>query len=960
MFSRFNIQTLFIGFAAVLVVMFGVLNVLERVSQPPIADDGVTWKKTRLGLTVVTVRGGSPAERAGVIPGDVLRAIILPGKDEETPIAISDVWQVQYYLDEVVGIGGNVTYVVERFNPLGVSKDLWNADLREIIPQPTTLWLDVYMALVGITYLGIGLTVYLKHEQKGQGLHFFAACILSFMYLFYIPSGSYEGFDKLIFLLDYAALVLLCPTFFHFCATFPHRSDWLDRHRWSLKAIYAPGTILVTLQALYIYLGKWSQFLLDIEPWLKNFSILHFAGYFIASAGIVIVTYAQTQSPMLRQQIKWIVWGLTLGILPWIFFYAIPYLWGIEVTPPMKAVAIGPTIFVPLSFGYSLVRYRLMDVDVIVRRSFSYALTTLSVVMIFMLGVVKAADWFREMFPTVSAGATTLLQVVVMSCGAILYAPLKNWLQERIDRFFYGARYDTRLRVDDFGRTMAATTALPELLNALANKLSETLSVSDLAIFITRPIDSGKPVFIKAFVSGDLQDVEVPAEISSRLVMAGPRGYVVDERFIRSSFGLTYFFPCIARERMVAVIALGKTVNRTLLTSEDTDLLRGLAPYVAVAIENSLLYESEQERARELSQVKEFNENIIESINVGIVAVDLNGRITACNGAIEEMFGFSAREVEGLPFETVLESDLIRTIKEVTGGVWILEDVRNIYRSRTRGVDGQPLVVNVSISPLETRHSDVAGALVCIEDITGRVRLEEQLREADKLSSIGLLAAGVAHEVNTPLTGISSYTQMLLKQISEDDPKHGVLEKIRRQTVRASDIVNNLLNFSRTGNSVFSQLYIGKLLDDTLQLLEPQLNNTRIEVCRDYAHALTPVIGHAGKLQQVFMNLILNARDAMPNGGVLTISAQEEEKNLLVRVIDTGMGISSENITKIYDPFFTTKEVGRGTGLGLAVSYGIIQEHAGHIFAESEPGKGTTFTIKLPTVGFEALQAVGD
>jgi PAS domain S-box-containing protein len=960
MVSRLNIQMTLVGFATLLVVMVGVLNVLERVAQRPVADDGVRWEKTKLGLRVGSVRQGSPAERAGVIPGDVLRGLVLPNRAEEGPIEISDDWQVQYYLDEEIGIGGNVTYIVERFNPLGVSKDLWEADLRDISPLPTNLWLDIYLALIGTIYLGIGLFVALKHEHRGLGGHFFAVCLFSFIYLFFNSSGQFEGFDKLVFLLDYSALVLLCPTFFHFCATFPHRSEWLDRHPWSLKVIYAPATALIALRISHLYLGKWSQFLLDLGPVLKKASMIHFTGFFIASAGIVIVTYAQATAPLLRQQIKWIVWGLTLGVLPWLVFYGIPLVLGIEPTPFTEAVAIGPTILVPLSFGYSIARYRLMDVDVIVRRSFSYALTTLSVVMIFMLGVVKAADWFREMFPTVSSGATTLLQVLVLSSGAILYAPLKNWLQERIDRIFYGARYDTRLRVDDFGRTMAATTALGELLNALANKLSETLSVSDLAIFITRPGESGKVVFVKAFVSGNLQDVEIPSEIASKLAMAGPRGYVVDERAIRGSFGLTYFFPCIARERMVAVIALGKTVNRTLLTSEDTDLLRGLAPYVAVAIENSLLYESEQERARELSQLKEFNENIIESINVGIVAVDLNGRITACNGAIEEMFGFSARQVEGLPFETVLESDLIRTIKEVTGGAWILEDVRNIYRSRTRGVDGQPLVVNVSISPLETRHSDVAGALVCIEDITSRVRLEEQLREADKLSSIGLLAAGVAHEVNTPLTGISSYTQMLLKQISEDDPKHGVLEKIRRQTVRASDIVNNLLNFSRTGNSVFSQLYIGKLLDDTLQLLEPQLNNTRIEVCRDYAHALTPVVGHAGKLQQVFMNLILNARDAMPNGGILTISAQEEEKNLIVRVSDTGMGISPENITKIYDPFFTTKEVGRGTGLGLAVSYGIIQEHAGHIFAESEPEKGTTFTIKLPTVAFEQLQAVGD
>jgi signal transduction histidine kinase len=222
------------------------------------------------------------------------------------------------------------------------------------------------------------------------------------------------------------------------------------------------------------------------------------------------------------------------------------------------------------------------------------------------------------------------------------------------------------------------------------------------------------------------------------------------------------------------------------------------------------------------------------------------------------------------------------------------------------------------------------------------------------------LAAGVAHEVNTPLAGISSYAQMLLQQVPDEDPKRKLLEKIQVQTVRASGIVNNLLNFSRTGDLQFRELDVNRILDDTLQLLEPQLRNAKFEIVKHYTQDLPAAYGNASKLQQVFMNLILNARDAMASGGRLTILTRLVETSLVIDFRDTGVGIAPENIARIYDPFFTTKEVGQGTGLGLALSYGIIQEHGGRIFVESRPGEGAHFTIKLPTAFSRQMQAASD
>ncbi len=317
------------------------------------------------------------------------------------------------------------------------------------------------------------------------------------------------------------------------------------------------------------------------------------------------------------------------------------------------------------------------------------------------------------------------------------------------------------------------------------------------------------------------------------------------------------------------------------------------------------------------------------------------------------MLGLSREQAIGKVIGEIFDDAFALNLENILGkSRWHLTEIRNAYKLLTTGANGKLLILNVAVAPLRSSASTrQTGAIIVLEDVTSRVKLEDSLQQNEKLSSIGLLAAGVAHEVNTPLTGVSSYTQMLLGMIPETDPKHALLRKVQKQTDRASNIVGNLLNFSRTGNATeFVEINVNKLLDDTLQLLEPQFRQTEIEIVKNYATAPPKIFGNAGKLQQVFTNLIINARDAMfGSGGSITLKTDfENNGEIIVEVSDTGSGIAPENIGKIYDPFFTTKGVGSGTGLGLAVSYGIVQEHAGMITAISEVGEGTTFRIVFP------------
>jgi two-component system, NtrC family, sensor kinase len=251
---------------------------------------------------------------------------------------------------------------------------------------------------------------------------------------------------------------------------------------------------------------------------------------------------------------------------------------------------------------------------------------------------------------------------------------------------------------------------------------------------------------------------------------------------------------------------------------------------------------------------------------------------------------------------------------------------------------------------------------VLVDDITDRIQLETQLTQAEKLSSIGLLAAGVAHEVNTPLAVISSYTQMLSKHMRDDQRLAPVLEKITQQTFRASEIVNGLLNFSRTSGAEFTSVDLNQILRDTQVLLEHQFKTAQIRVETNFHAALPSISGNQGKLQQVVLNLMLNAKDAMhglPNS-TLRLETEALDGRVLVRIQDTGAGIEREHLHRIYDPFFTTKtkpEPGqhKGTGLGLAVTYGIMQEHAGKIHVESEVGVGTVFILDFPAAASSSV-----
>ncbi len=982
--------------ATIMFVAGGALNLSQRAYHILPPTDGVRWGQKADGIYAEKVTPGLAASRAGIAVGDKLLGISLDEKQFDEIISPAD---VQMYL-ETAGFDGNLTYFYQRPS-YSFSDNFYYADLKHIDTLPRWTASVIFLSVVGLVWLGIGIFVLFKQGSSSPFvLHFATVCLAAFVFHIYKPIGLGEDLDLAISLLDDFAFAFFVPLFLHFCLRYPVRSEVFDEPRWKTYALYVPAAFIslgiFTLSLIY-YLAPKAGFVAGLANLTDRFNFFgifyqanfyHFVIGVSLGASILLWRFLKNKhQPLVRQRIKWAMWGTLAAVFPILTFQIAKRFIYLPEDSLTVALTTLPLALIPLSFGHSVVRYRLMDVDIVVRRALVYAMTTLAIAM--MIGTVALGLVFLAVGSNLSKTEITLralIAVIAMAGIVLLSEPLKKFLQERADRFFYGERYDLRNGLLDFGRTISATTALEPLLNALTERLQQVLDVEKVAVFIEN--ESSPEGYKIAKSVGITENYKIPNDFRKMIRQKSAEKGIVradelelleaeddQENFNGNGngngrvFGLNkrkiirqelhYFVPCVVRGKMVAVIGLGRASDGSLLSSEDLEILQTISGYVAVAVENSLLYQEQETRAEELASLKEFNESIVESVNVGLIAVDEEGRITRCNSPFEAMMDLSREQTIGKLVEEVFDESFALNLENILGkSRWHLTEIRNAYKLFTTNAQGKALIINVAVAPLRSVTNNQTGAIIVLENVTSRIKLEETLQQSEKLSSIGLLAAGVAHEVNTPLTGVSSYTQMLLGMIPETDPKHALLQKVQKQTDRASNIVGNLLNFSRTGNAAeFNEIDVNKLLEDTLQLLEPQMRKSRVEIIKNYSAIPPKVLGNAGKLQQVFTNLIINARDAMLGGGTITLTTEfGNEDEIIIKVSDTGSGIEPDNLNKIYDPFFTTKGVGSGTGLGLAVSYGIVQEHAGTIETVSELGEGTTFRLVFPSAQKPQLQ----
>jgi two-component system NtrC family sensor kinase len=913
-------------------VIFSVLNFQQRSRfiQP---DDGVTWVDVAqpAGVVALHIVPSSPADRAGIRQGDYVESVhgvaVQRATDVTRIIWRSGPWSEVRYQIRRNGEVLNVPVITE--------------------PQTNPSSIENYLRLTALLYLFIGLFIFARRWNAPRAVHFYVFCLASFVLYSFHYSGKLNSFDWIVYWANVVALLVQPALLVHFALVFPERRNslWLK-----LVAVYSVPTALL---ALHVFVAT---AMLDFLPsvssrdFLASVELLYAGIYFLIAAAIFLASYRKAPSGVLRQQLKWVTWGTVGAIVPFFALYVIPRLVNPVVSQPWMKLSVFSLVLIPLCFGYAIVRYRLMDVDIIFKRGLAYTFATAGVVAVYFTAIGLIGELSHAAWPTGPAGA--MIAIVV---AAFLFQPLREWVQAKLDHFFYRDRLDYRRTLIEFGRALTNEVRLGHLLESALDRISQTLLVDRLAIFVE---NSGQFEVSRTMGIQPENPPDNPLDLSfldpSRPALAqgclffesakAATGESVRVRETLDELGLNYFIACRFRERTVAVLGLGKTVDGDYLSSDDLELLSTIAGYLAIAIENARLYQSLEQKAQQVERLKDFSENIIESLKIGVVTTDLEERIESLNPQIEELLAVPRSEALGHKLQGLLPPDLAIEVAARANA----DHVAGIYKFRMKTRSGRELVVNASVAPLLSKEGALIGRLILIDDITQRVRMEEQMLQNEKLTSLGLLAAGVAHEVNTPLAVISNYIQMLAKQIPADDPKQKTIERIVKQTFRASEIVNNLLNFSRTGSAETVEVDLNNVLEETLTLVQHPFKATQVTVLKNYTAELPPVLGSVTRLQQVFLNLFLNARDAMPAGGMLEVRTGAYNGSVEVEVTDTGSGIAPEHLHRIFDPFFTTKATGKGTGLGLSVSYGIIKEHAGKVDVKSTPGKGTSFRLEFP------------
>jgi two-component system, NtrC family, sensor kinase len=442
----------------------------------------------------------------------------------------------------------------------------------------------------------------------------------------------------------------------------------------------------------------------------------------------------------------------------------------------------------------------------------------------------------------------------------------------------------------------------------------------------------------------------------------------VVERFLRdSSISIEMSVPLMFDDRLLGILICGSCASRTT-SADDQKLLGAVAQQLSLAIRNTELYKRTKDtsinlavevskRTREAEEQKRFTEKIIDSLPVSLYVVDRDMRIVAWNRNRElGGSGINREEVLGKNVFKVLSRQPRRLLEHEFVDVFRSGDI--VRMEQESWYEGQRKIWKISKIPMRVDNAEVTHVITVGEDVTEQKKMNEAIIHAEKLASIGRLAAGVVHEINNPLATIAACSEALIARVDEiKDPSlyedfSEYLQIIRDEAFRCKTITNSLLEFSHQRHAEKNAADINQIMEQTLHLVKHHPKLGKMSMMKEMDHSLPPVFVNEGQMKQIFIALISNAFDAMETDGDLTIrtrwSEAEPSHAVAVEFIDTGCGIPASQLPKIFDPFFTTKPLGRGTGLGLSVCYGIVSEHGGKIEVDSTEGKGSTFRVMLP------------
>jgi two-component system NtrC family sensor kinase len=794
------------------------------------------------------------------------------------------------------------------------------------------------LALIGVCYLLIGLYTLLR-DQRRPAVVFFMWCLTSALLYLVSPTTPYDTFGRAAYLLDELARILLPALTLHLFTIFPQPLARNSRLSRIVPFIYLPSAFLLLLQIdLVFFNGAWlfGGSTPSAITVLDRLELFHLVLFSLAAVGVLSWRLRRTPAGEPLRQATWIAVGMVGGYLPFLILYVLPLTFDLAWPQIVTSVAVLFLALVPLTFAYAILRYKLWDIGVIVRDTASLSLT----VLVGVIGFSLANLVINRAVPDDMSVARTLMSFTSGLVIAGLLIPTRKGIGSSLERLQYRSGYSRRRALSEFGREVLEQRSLARLCATLISRLRAGLRFGQATLLLTagKKLMAVQPVrelpaelpfdaFDEDFWQSDvktLSAVEFPTEeltVEHRLFGAGYR----------------YAFPLVVRESTLGVLLVGyKEDGETPLNSDDLDLIRNLLTQAALAIENAQLLDEINLQLEEVVRLQRYSQDIIDSSPAGIAVVDPAGLVISANQAFAKLTDTENEEVAGRPLTELLPVDPLPKPGD------------GLHELHIRDRDGTERYLQLTVAPLAQGDTSESRVVVA-QDVTERIAMENTLKEKERLASLGMLAAGVAHEVNTPITGISSYAQMLLADTAPEDPRRDLLEKVEKQTFRAARIVNSLLEFARDRQRDEGPVEVTSQLAECLELLKERIEENKIELVWKPPSDEILVMGNEGELQQVFSNLIVNAVDAIgAEGGRLEVALEAGDEWVWATFEDSGPGIPPAELDKIFQPFYSTKLGNGGTGLGLSISFNIARRHGGEIRVVSHPGEGSKFIVELP------------